>query len=151
MALVVFSAPVQAKEAQRAARPPTPPTPKEAPRRENGCRPGREMGVTGEFRGQAQEWQTVRLPRDRTGSAFPHTAKNTAGKSNFSGPILEIRDRSTIFMFGSWSAFWCEFYISRGIFLWRVKTICVEFQNQFETAVKEDNVLGIIYIFTSNF
>lgn len=34
----------------------------------------------GGFRGWAQEWQTASLPRNSTGSAFPHTAKNTAGK-----------------------------------------------------------------------
>lgn len=41
---------------------------------------GAEDGVTGGFRGQAQEWQTASLPRSGTGSAFPPTAKNTAGK-----------------------------------------------------------------------
>lgn len=30
-------------------------------------------------------------------------------ESNFCGPVLEIRDRSTLFMFGSWSDFRFQF------------------------------------------
>lgn len=43
----------------------------------DGCR----SRVTGGFRGQAQEWQTVSLPRSSTGSASPHALKILPGKS----------------------------------------------------------------------
>ena len=89
----------------------------------------------GGFGGQAQEWQTVSLPRNSTGSAFPHTAKNTAGKV-ISLVLFQKSETDPPYSYldpGQPSGLSLKFQERR-----RVKTICVVSESKFENTVKED-------------